>query len=43
MRVTRCDECGELIDPLWSWCEGAQRYLCDDCCPPDDDDFEEDD
>ncbi|WIC40084.1 hypothetical protein SEA_DAKITI_98 [Gordonia phage Dakiti] len=27
----RCNGCGELVHPLFDWCDHQQSYLCDGC------------
>ncbi|QOR56240.1 hypothetical protein SEA_LINETTI_96 [Gordonia phage Linetti] len=36
----RCNSCGELVHPIFDWCDLGQEYLCGDCHTdaPDEDD-----
>ncbi|AMS02390.1 hypothetical protein SEA_HOTOROBO_98 [Gordonia phage Hotorobo] len=26
----RCNSCGELVHPIFDWCDHEQAYLCDE-------------
>ncbi|AUV60696.1 hypothetical protein HOS75_gp034 [Gordonia phage SteveFrench] len=38
----RCNSCGELVHPIFDWCDLGQEYLCFDCHTEDDDEPDED-